>query len=312
MGRSQKEWGWLIVMSKQGDFNFDLKQLRSFLEIVREHGFTKASRKLKIGQATISHHVNLLEETMGVKLIQRTSKHLTLTPEGVAFKDFCEGIFSGVENLKGAIRDGKFGEITTVAASSVPATYLVPLAVARIQKRNPQHRYRILAADSREAVELVKEGAVEAAIVGNVLKHVSLAYERVLSDEIVLIGPKTYPDRISLEKLTSYPFIQRETGSGTKHAYEKELLKHRILPSSLAVVLECSSSEGVKEAVISGLGISFVSRLTLEKELKLKLLKILQIDTGRIYRDFSTVFHKNRPLSPSVDSLFSELTHLYR
>ena len=71
---------------KKKELNFDLKQLRSYLEILQEKSFTSASRKLKIGQATISSHIQGLEEMLGLKLIKRTSKEFTVTPEGKTFQ----------------------------------------------------------------------------------------------------------------------------------------------------------------------------------------------------------------------------------
>jgi len=71
------------------NFNFDLKQIRSFLEVVNEKSFTNASRNLKISQASISHQIGQLEKMLGVKLIFRNSQDFSLTGEGRIFVKFC-------------------------------------------------------------------------------------------------------------------------------------------------------------------------------------------------------------------------------
>ena len=83
-------------MKKKRELNFDLKQLRSYLTVLQEKNFTRASRKLKRGQATISHHIQSLEDMLGVKLIERTSTDFSVTDDGKTFKAFCEKLFDDV------------------------------------------------------------------------------------------------------------------------------------------------------------------------------------------------------------------------
>jgi DNA-binding transcriptional LysR family regulator len=297
-------------VKKNKEFNFDLKQIRSFLEIIQENSFTKASRKLKIGQATISHHINLLEEMLGVVLMERSSKTFSVTPEGKIFKKFAESLFSDVENLKRDMSRGGFGGVTKIAASTISSTYILPDVVASLKKEDPELYFSIEAADSREAIEMIKEGKVELGIVGKMLKHPSLNYYHIFSDEIVLIGGKNSPASISLQELPHMPLIQRENGSGTRDAAEKCLNGHDIAPSDLSVVYECSTSEGVKEAVISGIGIAFISRLAIQRELQLKSLRIIGLNGITINRDFYAVHVKNRHLTEAGRKLLGELKKL--
>jgi len=295
-------------MSKKTDyFNFDLKQLRSYLETIRENSFTRASRNLKIGQATISNHINQLEKAIGAKLIDRTSTKFSVTPQGEVLKAFCEKLFSDLDRLRNDLDRDLSGGITRIAASTIAAAYILPDQIAKARKNNPDFFYKIEISDSRETVEMVREGKAEAGITGRKIIHPALTYEKILTDEIVLIAPADYPDKLEVQGIKELPLIDRENGSGTKNAWEKALSSHNILPSDLNIVFQSSTSEGVKEAVVSGIGAAFISGLAVKNELKLGLLKIIPVKDMVIKRDFFAVYQSGRqpalPAGMIIDQL---------
>ena len=275
------------------DLNFDYKQLRSYLTVVEEKSFTRASRKLGVGQATISHHVLLLEKTLGVQLIKRSSKDFTVTKEGLHFKSFCEKLFKDFDMLLEKMATTEEEEITRIASSTIPSTYILPDVLQGIREKVPGTFFSIQVSDSREVIEKIKEKTADIGIAGRMMKHPSLVYHRIFSDEIVLISSRDkFPDSLSVEEIKKYPFVTREKGSGTRDGYERMLQKNEIRPSDLNIVLECSTSESLKEAVLSGVGLAFISALAIQKERKLGSLKIVNISGLHIKRDFYLVHHK--------------------
>jgi len=291
---------------KKKELNFDLKQLRSYLEILKENSFTRASRKLKIGQATISNHIQCLEEMLGIRLIIRTSKELSVTPKGVIFQAFCKKLFQDIENLKVGLGKG-FGGVSSISASTIPSIYILPNIIASLKKDHPDFYYRVEVSDSREVVEKIKEGKTEIGVTGKQFKHASLVYEDFSSDEIVLIGPLDHPKSVNIQDLIKLPMISRENGSGTRDAYEMALKRYQILPSELNIVFENYTTDGVKESVISGIGVAFISRLAIERELCLKNLRIIAINGLKITRKFHVVYLKNRHLSEPAMELKNAL-----
>ena len=297
-------------MSRKKEFNFDLKQLRSYLEVIQEKNFTRASRKLRLGQATISHHIQLLEEILGVRLIERSGKSFSLTGEGILFKEFCEKLFKDIEKLKVDLKQSAATGITKIAASTIPSSYILPDVIVKLKTQNPNFFYRVTVSDSRETVEMIKEGIEEVGISGKRLTHPALTYERICSDEIVLIGSPRHPDSIDINEITELPLIERERGSGTRDSYERSLKKHKITPSALKVVYECSSSESLKEAVASGIGVAFISSLAINRELRFKVFKIIRINGLTITRDFYVLYLKNKRLSVPAGALVKSLQKL--
>lgn len=298
-------------MKKIKDFNYDLKQLRSFLEVLNENSFTRASRKLRVGQATVSHHIGLLEKVLGVKLIDRTAHGIAVTEEGKLFRAYCEKVFRDIEDLRSELSAGALAGVTTIAASTIPSAYLLPGVLAEAKKKFPGIAYRLAVADSREAVEMVKEGGADAGIVGTEYRHPSLVFTPVCRDDIVLIAPGGYPARVKIQDLVSMPFIIREQGSGTRRAYEESLAGRGILPSALQSVMECSTTEAIKESVAAGLGVSFVSRLAIAREIKAQAFHVIAVDGLAIKRSFFFVHSGIRRLQRPGELLLELLIERY-
>jgi DNA-binding transcriptional LysR family regulator len=294
-------------LKKIKDLNFDLKQLRSFIAVLHESSFTRASRRLKLGQATISHHIGQLEKAMSVKLVNRTARDVSATEEGRVFLAFCEKLFKSIEVLASDFEKGALVGLMRIAASTIPATYILPKILAGVKLQLPSITYRLEVTDSREAVEMVKEGRADVGIVGKEYKHPSLTYRPVCRDGIVLIGPKEFPDRITLEDITRLPFILREPGSGTRRCTEEALAKHGITTSQLQSVLECSSTEGIKESVAAGLGVSFISKMAISHEAKQKNIKIIEVDRLKISRFFYFVHSSSKQLTRPTSGLLKSL-----
>ncbi|HOW83856.1 MAG TPA: selenium metabolism-associated LysR family transcriptional regulator [Spirochaetota bacterium] len=292
---------------KNREINFDIKQLVSFLEVAREQNFTRASRNLSLGQATISHHIGQLEKMFGVTLMNRTSKDFSLTPEGEAFRDFCMKLFGDIDGLLRSFSEAASGGVAEIAASTIPSTYIIPAVIARLKEKNPQFFYRVSVSDSREVVELIKEGRAEIGVLGRLIKHPSLAYDRLMTDEIVLIGPNPGPDTVSAKEIPSLKMIMRESGSGTRNAVENSLSGMGIRLSDLNIVYECSTTEAVKEAVAAGIGCSFVSKLAIERELEQNTFRIIRTRGMTISRDFYVVYQKNRPRGRAAALFLDEI-----
>jgi len=295
------------VLKKNKDLNFDLKQLHTFIEVLHENSFTRASSKLKLGQATISHHISQLEKALGVKLVNRTARDVSATEEGRIFLAFCEKMFKNIEALASDFDKGALVGLTRIAASTIPAAYILPKILAAVKQQFPTITYRLDVADSREAVEMVKEGRADVGVVGKEYKHASLVYRPVCSDDIVLVGTKEFPGRIAVEDIIRLPFIVREPGSGTRKCAEEALARHGITTSHLQIVLECSSTEGIKESVAAGLGASFISKMAISHETKQKNMKIIEVDRLKISRSFYFVYSSTKNMMKSSAVLLESL-----
>lgn len=283
------------------DFNFDLKQLKSFIEVVNEKSFTNASRNLKVSQASISHQIGQLEKMLGVKLIHRTSQDFALTPEGKVFNRFCDKIMKELNSLKSDIQTGTFGGVVNIVSSSIPGTYIVPRLISSINDLKNDIFFRVEILNSREAIERIKQGEADVGITGKELRHPSLNFRKILKDEIVFIGHPDFNEINDVNELRNAPLVIRESGSGTRTIAENHLQELGIIPSELNMVMECTSSEAVREAVINRIGYGFISKIAIERDLKLGKVKIIKLKDLSIERHFYLVTSKAKMLTePAV------------
>lgn len=295
------------------DFNFDLKQIRSFLEVVEEKSFTNASRNLKISQASISHQIGQIEKMLGVKLIHRNSQDFSLTGEGRIFVKFCNKVMKDIDGLKSDIQAGTFGGVINIISSSIPGGYILPEILSQFRKDgNDGVYFKLEIGNSREAIEKIKQGEADIAIVGREIRHPSLTYKKIFEDRIVLVAGKSSPDSVKSDDLKTVPLILRESGSGTKNAAETFLHALDIIPSELNVVMECSSPEGIKESVINGLGMAFLSKLAIEDDVKSGKLKIIDIKGLDIKRDFFLVTSNVKTLNEPANKLVAFIAGNYK
>ncbi|PKL17858.1 MAG: hypothetical protein CVV49_08745 [Spirochaetae bacterium HGW-Spirochaetae-5] len=295
------------------DFNIDIKQIRSFLEVVNEKSFTNASRNLKISQASISHQIGQVEKMLGVKLINRNSQDFSLTDEGRIFVKFCNKIMKDIDGLKSDIQTGTFGGVINIISSSIPGGYILPEILSGFKKNEKDGVYfKLEIGNSREAVEKIKQGEADIAIVGREIRHPSLTYTKIFEDRIVLVAGRDYTGSVKVTDLRTIPLILRESGSGTKNAAEIYLNQLDIIPSELNIVMECSSPEGIKEGVIRGLGLAFISKLAIEDDVKSGKLRILDIKGLDIKRDFFLVTSNVKSLHEPAGRLVSYILENYK
>ncbi len=295
------------------DFNLDIKQIRSFLEVVNEKSFTNASRNLKISQASISHQIGQIEKMLGVKLIHRNSQDFSLTGEGKIFVKFCLKLMEDIDGLKSEMQSGTFGGVVNIISSSIPGAYILPGVISEFKKNgNDGIYFKLEIGNSREAIEKIKQGEADIAVTGREIKHPSLSYTKIFRDRVYLVAGEELASSVKKIDLRTIPLILRESGSGTKNAAESSLNQLDIIPSELNVVMECSSPEGIKEAVINGLGFTFISNLAIEDEISSGKLKVVPVPGVDIRRDFFLVTSNVKVLHEPAAKLVSFILKKYK
>lgn len=203
-----------------------------------------------------------------------------------------------------------------IAGSTVPSQYIMPQLILEYQKIYKNIFFNLIQLDTNQVIEELLDNSYEIGIVGSRINTDKLSFERLLEDKIVLITPnnekynKIHSNSVSLEELKNESFIFREIGSGTRKEFEKRLLKAGKDPKSINVVAQMNSTEAIKQAVSSGLGVSIVSYISAKDYIRFGMIKAFEIKEFDINREFYIVYHKNRPISPLVN-MFKEFAIEY-
>jgi len=252
----------------------NISHMRTLVTVVEQGSFSAAAKVMGVSQPAVTMQVQTLEADLGVTLFDRKYRKLELTEAGEALLPFARSVLAEVDNARSEIE--RLSKTVTgrliVAASTAPGQYMLPKILGGFLREYPQVGVVIQIADTTQVVEAVASGQAHLGITGAKVAGTKVVYERMGSDDLIVICPKddalaTGP--VELSALAEAPFIMRESGSGTRLATEKILREASIDTAELHVVTELGTSEAIVSAVEGGLGVAVVSRLVAEKALAL-------------------------------------------
>ena len=148
--------------------NVNLLQLEALVHLVEERSFSRAAKRMYLSQPSLTKHIRNLEDALGAKVVNRASRAFTLTPEGRVTCDYARRILKLREEAMDRVmrvRETEAGDIR-IAASTIPATYILPAAIAGFRDRFPGIGTAVRAADSSDVIEMVLENGAELGFIG--------------------------------------------------------------------------------------------------------------------------------------------------
>ncbi len=285
--------------------DLDLHKLEIFYWVAELGSFSQAAERLALSQPTVSTHIQELEKGLESKLLYRIPGKVSLTPLGQLVFERARILLSFKRETVAAVEQfqGKLVGELWVGGSNIPGEYLLPQKLGAFVRKHPEVKPILRIGDSAGIVEQVLDGKVELGFVGFKSDDRRLSLYPLWKDEMILVVPKNHAwsgrKSVALEEIRSETFIARERGSGTLGSL-RELLsrKRRSADKLIHTVMELGSTEAIKQALISGFGVSILSRISVSRELAAGILVEIPIRGLRMERDFYEVVHKRRPLSP--------------
>ncbi|HEY8355120.1 MAG TPA: LysR family transcriptional regulator [Methylophilaceae bacterium] len=284
--------------------NLTLRQVRIFLCAVKHMNFSKAAEELHITAPAVSLQIKELEEDIGVSLFLREGRRVELTSAGEYFLLYARRLVSilkeaddTMERLRG--QDARVLKIGLVST----AKYFVPRILAQFKQEYPKVQIRLDVRNRQQLVELLRDGEIDVAIMGRPPREIDTRVEAFADHPHAFIASPQHPlagkNNITPRSLSQYELITRENGSGTRYIMETFLAEHEISP---IVTMEMSSNESIKQAVMSNLGISFVSLHTIGLELENGQLAVLDVQNTPIFRTWHVVALTKRNLTQAAEA----------
>jgi len=279
----------------------DMHHLKIFVSVYKYKSFTRASEELHISQPTISEHIKNLENSLDCKLFDRLGRSIMPTTEADVLYPKALQLLDDLKQIQDEITatgNGVRGSLV-IGASTIPGTYILPRVAYSFKKQYPEVGFEILIGDSGKITSQVLQHELLCGIVGARITSDKLFCEPLLEDELVLVATKKVlaQKTVSLSKLTTIPFLQRETGSGTRQTFENFLGKN-MSSYALNVVATLGSTSAVKQAAKESLGASVISRIAVQEELDNNILQEIPIRNLKMKRKFYLVRQKKRTLPP--------------
>lgn len=294
----------------------NIKQLEVFVSIASSGSFSKGAEASFITQSTVSQHIATLEELCGVRLFDRTGRGAMLTEAGKVMFTQAQQVLKSLKEAEQAILQFRHadGIELCVGGSTIPGTYLLPKGIAVLRANNPGIIVNVEIGDSREILEKLIEEHIEIGIVGTTVDDRRFTSKTLGHDLILLVARKGHHwcgrTDITPDDFLKEAVIRREAGSGTNEVVDSALKQQGIKASDLTICATLSSSEAIKQAVLAGCGVAFISEIAVREELKQGELIPVQLPGLTITRSFSLVQRKGRTLSPAAEALSDVLETL--
>ncbi len=293
------------------DLTVTLDQLEAFVTVAQHEHVTRAAADLGLAQSSVSHQLRCLEAALGLALFERVGRGVRLTDDGRALVGPAAAVLAARRSFLDAThaRTGLMVGRLAIAASNTVGIYRLPDWLAGFVARFPGIAVNVRLVNTHEAITMVRDAAVDCALVEGPESRQGLDELEVEVDELVTVAAPDHPlarrGRVRLAELSRHRYLAREPGSGT------EALAAQLLGSSYrrGPVLELGQVDAVRAAAVAGLGYAVISLAAVADDLATGRLCLLQTGRPRLTRALAAL---RRPgsHSPTLEAFWSHLATL--
>lgn len=277
-----------------------MRQLRALATVARSRSVTEAARKLNLTQPAVTLQLNNLADLAGLPILQRTPEGMVPTEAGLAILQLHDRMDAAIDDCQTALDmlKGVTGGRVAIGAVST-AKYFAPFVIAAFSKLHPAIDLRLVIGNREEVLKGLQDYALDLAITGRPPEDVNLD-RRVIGDHPhVIVAPPGHPltvrKDLAVPDLMQETFIIRESGSGTRILMESLFRGAGVTPR---IGMEIGSNETIKQAVMAGLGIAFISGHTVASELADGRLVVLKVKGLPLVRQWHVVRRHDKALLP--------------
>ncbi len=290
--------------------NITLKQLRALAAVIKSGSMTGAARELNVTPPAITIQMQLLEAAIGMSLIERAGDGPLATQAGekvLLAAQRIEAALTDCEQELALLKGLKGGKVFVGVVST--AKYFAPKALAAFQKLHPLIEVRLSVGNRGETIRTLQNFSIDVAIMGRPPESMDVQREVIGPHPHIIVAPPEHPllkkKRLTGKELVSEIFLMREDGSGTRALMEKFF---RDLDFKPRIGMEIGSNETIKQAVMAGLGISFISAHTVAAEIADNRLVQLPVEGLPLMREWYAVRRSDKRLLPAADAMWRFLT----
>ena len=278
--------------------------LKVFVTVIEQKNFSRAGDILNLSQPGVSLHIRNLENELGTKLIYRSPKQVQITEPGKILYRHAKQMLNHYETAKREINE--FNNVVSgtmkIGASFTIGEYYLPKVLAEFAAQYPMVDIQIIISNSNDVIQGIRSNKLDIGLIEGETDYKDIDVRPFMNDEMIVVVPPDHPlsqmDLIEGNMLQNQTWVLREQGSGTR-TYSDKLLSS--LELNIKKTFIFTSIQGVKEAVMAGLGIALLSRLTVQKELKSNELKTFHLKNEPIIRPFSIVKKLDFEASKAMD-----------
>ena len=284
---------------------YTLRQLDIFLEVARAESVSKAAEKLHVTQPAISMQLRQLEEALGVALVETAGRNIRLTAVGREVHEFADAALAQLRQLDDSVaslRGLQNGRVDLGLVST--AKYFMPMLLVQFRKRFPGIDISMQIHNREKMMNLLQRNELDLIIMGRPPDGVDCSSTPFATNPLGVVSAPGHSlsrrKNAPLSILDGADFVVREKGSGTRAAMERVFAEHGITPK---IVMEMPSNESIKQAVMAGMGLTFLSLRTVRHELATGHLALLDLEGLPIIRHWHVTHLRSKRHAPAAVSL---------
>ena len=260
------------------------RRLQVFHTVARLLSFTKAAETLHMTQPAVTFQVRQLEEYFNTRLFDRTHNRISLTEAGQRVYEYGAKIFQLYDEMESSVREltGDISGVLMLGASTTIAEYMLPALLGDFKNQYQDVDIRLRVGNTEAIVSMVEDNEIDLGVVEAPVTNKNLAVELCRVDQLVVVVPPGHElasrAKVTGADLLRHPYIVREEGSGTRDVIHEYLKAAGVPSNNLNTIMELGASEAIKGAIEAGMGLSVLSRTTIQKELRLGTLVAVALD----------------------------------
>lgn len=283
-----------------------IRHMKIFIAVADYGKMSLAAQKLYISQPTISQAISEVENHYHVLLFERLNKKLYITENGKILLNYARHIVNLFEDMEITMQNSSKNILLNIGATITVATCLLNKTISRFEIINSDIKVNVFVDNTSIIEDKILRSQLDLAIVEGEIKSSDIISSDIIDDELVLVcgnnNPLNKVKNIDAKELEGLPFIVREYGSGTRELFENQIKKSNINVYNKWV---CNNSEAIKNAVIENQGLSVISKMLVEREVREKELHIIKINDMQLTRKFHLIYHKNKFLSEQISNFIN-------
>lgn len=281
------------------------RQLTVFDAVARHLSFTRASEELYLSQPAVSMQVKQMESAIGLPLFETLGKRIHLTEAGEVMHGYAAKIAEQLAEAQQALDEIKGvegGRLRVTVATTV--NYFASRLLSTFCQRYPRVQVHLDITNRQTLLRRLDANETDIVLMGQPPEEIDVISQPFMDNPLVVIASPQHTfarkkKKITLAELEQETFLLREPGSGTRTAMHRFFAEHDLKPSSS---VEMTSNEAIKQSVEAGLGLGIVSRHTVELELEVGRLTLLNVEAFPIMRRWFVVHRKGKRLSAVAET----------
>lgn len=284
--------------------NITLRQLEVFCAIATRSNVSRAAEAVAISQSAASMALAELERQLGTRLFDRLGKKLVLNTNGQALFLKATDLMARAGELERLFdAEDSVGGDLKVGASSTIGNYLMPGLLGGFSETSPDVHVTLQVGNTEQIIHSLVEGDIDLGFIEGLCDDPHVESRHWRSDELIVVAGPEHPlatqRTLTWEDIAAADWILRERGSGTREIFERALSGKS---GNLNIRYELGQTEAIKQAVKNRMGISCLSRLTVQEELKTGALIELAVPFLSLRRDLTLLQRKGKYLNGSMKS----------